>query len=182
MVIGFFALIAAIIAAFNPDLVWVFVILVGLYELYALFMSVRKAPLLKDEIAHKLTLNELEMWKRYPTFLTYPFASRMMSSGLSTLQFISLALGIVLLFRGEPVWGVVIALNYFLAAPMAMKLNPQFFFHNQSQKGDAEASSNLENITTALQKLHNIEPQEGIDADTQNSESNKTTRKWKDVA
>jgi len=180
---GIIAIVLAIIAAFSLNLIWLFVTVVGLFELYALVMSVRKAPELAAQFAHKLTPAELRMWKKYPTFLSFPITSRKMSSSLSLLQFISIGLGLVLLFRGEYIWGIVIGLNYFFAAPIAVKLNPQFFFHEHSQKGDIEARANFEDITSTLEKLHRLPTgEEDLTQDVSNAPSKSTRRNWEDVA
>lgn len=179
MLMGIIAIVLAIIAAFNPDLIWIFVLVVGLFELYTLMMSVRKAPELKKDFAHKLTSSELAMWKKYPTFLNFPITSRKMSSSLSLLQFVSIGLGVVLLFRGEYIWGILIGLNYFFAAPMAVKLNPQFFFHEQSQKGDSEALANFEDVSSTLEKLHRLPT--GEDDNPPSGAPKSTERNWKDI-
>lgn len=155
--IGLIALILSIIAAINVNLVWLFVAFIALIELYGLITGyIVKAPELSEKGESMLSADEKMAWRRYSTFIRYPMASRGLSKSLATIQLASVLLGIVLIIRGEYVWGVLLLPNWLFAGMIAVKFNPQLYLHDKARKGDVKASLELEAVTSTIEKIHNI--------------------------
>lgn len=141
---------------FNPVLAAkVFIILVGLFEGYIILMSRIGRP---DNLGafnppYYLNPDEVAVVKRYHLFFRFPFASRELSAALSGIQLSSLVWVPWLLYQQEWLAAIALALNFFIAATLAMQLNPRLFLSRASGVTALTASMELMSIQSALRKF-----------------------------
>ncbi len=139
---------------------WVFVIIVALLELWIVFVNRSKIKVKNDN--NKYTLKEVEVIERYRLFFQYPFASRIFSQMFSGIQLAVFPLVPWLLIKGLFIQAVVIGLNYFVATQLAVVLNPQFFLHDNIDKGKIKKdpefkvrfTEDMNAIDSALEKMY----------------------------
>lgn len=121
MLAGIITLTISVIVVFNHQLAWLLAIFPGLYILYAYFMAFSKAPKLPESLL--LTQTEKDAWREHHVFFRFPFAARIISGGLSMIQFISVLLAIGLAITGA-YWGLVFIFGWFICGFPTPRLNP----------------------------------------------------------
>lgn len=149
-----------ILTFFKPVLgSWAFIIVVALLELWIVLANISKIQVKNEN--NKYTPKEVEMIERYRLFFQYPFASRIFSPAFSAIQLAVFPLVPWLLIKGLFIQAIVIGLNYFVATQLAVILNPQFFLHDNIDKGKikkpefiAQFTEDMNAIDTALEKMY----------------------------
>lgn len=138
---------------------WAFIIIVALLELWIVLANRSKIKVKNDN--NKYTPKEVEIIERYRLFFQYPFASRIFSPAFSAIQLAVFPLVPWLLIKGLFIQAVVIGLNYFIATQLAVTLNPQFFLHDNLDKGKikkpeyiAQFTEDMNAIDSALEKMY----------------------------
>jgi len=127
-------LIPIVIAFFNPGIGSViFIVVSALLELWIILANLSKIKVKNED--NKYTPKEVEVIERYRLFFQYPTASRIISPMLSAIQLSAFILVPWLLFKGLYIQAVIIGANYFVASQLAVILNPQFFLHDNLDKG-----------------------------------------------
>jgi hypothetical protein len=136
-----------------------FIIIVALLELWIILANITKIQVNNDN--NKYTLNEIKMIERYRLFFRYPFASRIFSPVFSGIQLAVFPLVPWLLIKGLYIQAVIIGLNYFVATQLAVILNPQFFLHDNLDKGKIkkpeqviQLTEDMNTIDSAINKMY----------------------------
>ncbi len=114
---------------------------------------------------NKYTSKEVEVIKRYRLFFQYPIISRILSRMFSGIQLSVFILVPWLLFKGVYIQALIIGLNYFISQQLALILNPQFFLHNNLDKGKiknpsvkSKMTEDMYAIDSALEKMYSKSP------------------------
>lgn len=149
MLVGIVTIVIATIAVLNHHLAWLLAIFPGLYILYAFLIAYSKAPSLKDEVWHGLSVIERQAWRRYHVALRFGKAAPVMSRTLTTLQVLSVVTGVAFLITGF-YWGGLLIAGWFVLGLATPRLNPTLYLNDAANRGDAEAIAWLE----ALEALH----------------------------
>ena len=127
-------LILIIFTFFNPNLgSWTFIVLSALLEVWIVLTNLSRIKVKNEN--NKYTSKEVEVIERYKLFFQYPFASKMLSPVFSAIQLSTFVLVPWLLYKGLYINAAIIGLNYFIAPQLAVILNPQFFLHDNIDKG-----------------------------------------------
>jgi len=137
---------------------WTFIIIVALLELWIVLANRSKIKVKNDN--NKYTPKEVEVIERYRLFFQYPFASRTFSPAFSAIQLAVFPLVPWFLIKGLFIQAIVIGINYFIASQLAVILNPQFFLHDNLDKGKikkpelvAQFTEDMNAIDSALEKM-----------------------------
>ncbi len=137
----------------------VFIIIAALLEIWIVLANSSKIKVKNDN--NKYTSKEIELIQRYPLFFRYPITSRMLSPMFSGIQLAAFLLVPWLFIKGLYLQAIVIGLNYFVATQLAVILNPQFFLHDNLDKGRikkpelvAEFTDDMNAIDSALKKMY----------------------------
>lgn len=149
-----------ILTFFNPAFgSGAFIITVALLELWIVLANRSKIQVKDDN--NKYTSKEVAMIERYRLFFQYPFASRIFSPAFSAIQLAVFPLVPWLIIKGLFIQAIVIGLNYFVASQLAVILNPQFFLHDNIDKGKikkpefiAQFTEDMNAIDSALEKMY----------------------------
>lgn len=141
----------------------VFLVFFVIFEGYIFLMSRAGRPVTLEAFTEPLHLNtdEVAVVKKYHLFFRFPFASRDFSAAISAIQLSAFVWVPLLLYQGLWLTAIAIGANYFIAAPLAMQLNPRLFL---SRAADAptgptgvlarfSARGELMAIESALEKL-----------------------------
>ncbi|MFH0936937.1 MAG: hypothetical protein V1808_01435 [Candidatus Daviesbacteria bacterium] len=153
-------LIPIIIAFFNPSLGSViFIVVSALLELWMVLVNLRKIEVINTN--KKYTPKEVEVIERYRIFFRYPTVSRIISTMFSVIQLSVFILVPWLLFKGVYVQAIIIGANYFVATQFAVILNPQFFLHDNLDKGKIKDpiqllryKQDMDAIDSAMEKMY----------------------------
>lgn len=143
---------------FSPALAAkVFLIIVAVFEGYIFLMSRAGRPdhLEAFSSPHYFNPDEVAVIKKYHLFFKFPFASRDFSAALSAIQLSSFIWVPWLLYQSQWLTGIAIGANYFIAAPLAMGLNPRLFLSRPTGAVALFAHGELMAIESALEKLIN---------------------------
>jgi len=115
--------------------------------------------------AYDLNTKEVAVVKKYHLFFRFPFASRDFSAAISAVQLSTFVWVPWLLYQGLWLTAIAIGFNYFIAAPLAMQLNPRLFLSRAADRLDAlgpagvlariSEGGELRAIESALEKLMN---------------------------
>jgi hypothetical protein len=137
---------------------WVFIVISGVLELWIVLANHTKVKVKNND---KYTQKEVEVIERYRLFFQYPFASRVFSPVFSGIQLAVFPLVPWLIIKGFIVQAVIIGFNYFIATQLAVILNPQFFLHDNIDKGKikrqediARFTEDMNAIDSALKKMY----------------------------
>jgi hypothetical protein len=143
---------------FSPPLAAkVFLILVAIFEGYIFLMSRTGRPdqLEAFSAPHYFNPDEIAVIKKYHLYFKFPFASRDFSAALSAIQLSAFVWVPWLLYQGLWLTAIAIGANYFIAAPLAMQLNPRLFLSRATGAVALFAHGELMAIESALEKLMN---------------------------
>jgi len=92
--------------------------------------------------------------RKYHLYFRYPFASRSFSSILSGIQLSAFIWVPWLLYNRLWIPAIFIGLNYFIAGPIAVKLNPRFFLHDAVEnKGNRYFLSEMMAVDSVCEKI-----------------------------
>lgn len=127
----------------------VFVIFVGLLESYH-FIRTRKSP--AEVPLLNLSDGEKSIFQKYLLFFKYPITSMDCSAAYSLIQLSSLGVAVLVALKGSYVLAILIGLNYFLAATLAMRLNPLHFYRSSSRLNNPQRLE-LKNIESVISKI-----------------------------
>lgn len=136
-----------------------FIAVAFLLELWIILANLSKVKVKNEN--NKYTAEEVNVIERYRLFFQYPTASRMLSPMLSAIQLSVFLLVPWLLFKGLYVQAIIIGANYFIASQLAVILNPQFFLHDNLDKGKIKDQNyrdrftrDMHAIDSALEKMY----------------------------
>lgn len=148
-------IIVAIVAILNPSLTWLLAVIPGAYVAYATYITYSKAPALKSSL--NLSHSEKEAWKKYHAFLRASVAAPAMARGLSLIGLVLTVVGLIFMFKGQIVEGVLALLGagYLYLTPMIGRLNPSSSIVSHAEKGNREAIRELEALKSLREKLSN---------------------------
>jgi hypothetical protein len=157
-------LILIIITFINPMIGSIIFMLVGGFlEILVILANQNKIRVKNND--NKYTLKEVEVVERYRLFFQYSFASKILSPIFSAIQLSVFILVPWLLYRGLFVNAIIIGINYFVAGQLAVILNPQFFLHDNVDKGKIKDplqllkyKQDMEAIDSALEKMYLNKP------------------------
>ena len=152
MLVGIVTLIISVVVVFNHQLVWLLAVFPGLYIAYAYFLAFAKPPELSSDIQASLTSEESAAWGQFHVFLRFGMAAPAMSRTLTILQVLSVITGIALAVTGL-YWGLLIALGWFVLAPLTPRLNPVLYLSDAAKRGNLEAQVQLESLESLYEKL-----------------------------
>ncbi len=137
----------------------IFITCAALLEIWAILTNLSKVKVKNED--NKYTPKEVEVIERYHIFFQYPMTSRMLSPILSAIQLSAFILVPWLLFKGLYIQAFIIGVNYFVAPQLAVILNPQFFLHDNLDKGKIKDQNYRERfirdrhaINSALEKMY----------------------------
>jgi len=156
-----YIVLAVVILTFFKSTIgsWIFIALAAILELWVILANLTKIRVKNEN--NKYTPKEVEIIERYRLFFKYPFVSRILSPAFSAIHLAVFPLVPWLLIKGLYIQGVIIGLNYFVAAQLAVILNPQLFLHDNLDKGrikDFEQilrfTEDMEAIDSALKKMY----------------------------
>lgn len=149
-----------IFSFFNPNIgSWTFIIVAALLELWVILANLSKIKVNNEN--NKYTLNEVKIIERYRLFFQYPFICRELSATFSAIHLAVFPLVPWLLIKGYYIQALIIGINYFIVAQLAVILNPQFFLHDNLDKGKikdpkyiAQFTEDMTAIDSALKKMY----------------------------
>ncbi len=149
-----------ILSFFKPVLgAWLFIAVAALLELWVALVNTSKIKV--KNINNKYTLKEIELIEHYRLFFQYPIISRQLSSMFSAIQLAVFPLVLWLLIKGLFLQAIIIGANYFIASQLAVILNPQFFLHDNIDKGKikkpedvAKFTEDMRAIDSAIEKMY----------------------------
>ncbi|MDO8657596.1 MAG: hypothetical protein Q7K55_02550 [Candidatus Levybacteria bacterium] len=144
----------------NPNLgLTIFIVIVALLEAWIVICNLRKVKVKNEN--NKYTSKEVEVIEKYRLFFQYPFASKMLSPIFSAIQLSVYIMVPLAIFKGLYVHALLIGVNYFISTNLAVILNPQFFLHDNLDKGRIKDPSQLlkyrydmDAIDSALKKMY----------------------------
>lgn len=154
-------IVGLIILTFIYPLVasWVFIGIALLLELW--FILANRSKIKVKNIDNVYTSHEIKMIERYQLFFQYPMACRALSSAFSMIHLATFLLTPWLLIKGIYLQAVLIGLNYFITTQLSVMTNPQFFLHDNLDKGRIkdpqqrlEFYVDMEAIDSALKKMY----------------------------
>lgn len=136
-----------------------FIAVAAILELWVIIANKNKIKVKNDN--NKYTWKEIEVIERYRLFFSFPFASRQLSAAFSGIQLAVFPLVPWFLYKGLYIQAVIIGLNYFITTQLSVILNPQFFLHDNLDKGKiknpkhiAEYTEDMKAIDSALVKMY----------------------------
>lgn len=141
---------------FSPPLAAkVFLILVAVFEGYIFLMSRtgRTDHLEAFSAPHYFNPDEVTVIKKYHLYFKFPLASRDFSAALSAIQLSAFVWVPWLLYQDLWLTAIAIGANYFIAAPLAMQLNPRLFLSRATGTVALFAHGERMAIESALEKL-----------------------------
>lgn len=132
-------------------------IFIAAFEGYIFLMSRAGQADRLEAFTEPLYLNpdEVVVIKKYNLFFKFPFASRDFSAALSAIQLSAFVWVPWLLYQGLWLTAIAIGVNYFIAASLAMQLNPRLFLSRATGGVALFAHGELMAIESALEKLMN---------------------------
>lgn len=144
---------------FNPSLgSWLYL---GLIILLMGWISLVSKQKITPKSPDKYTPDEIAVIEKYPIFFQYPFVSRNLSATFSAIQLSTFILVPLLLIKMQYIQAIILGISYFFTAGYAVKLNPQFFLHDNLDKGKIkdfktrwEFEMEMRAIDNALEKLY----------------------------
>lgn len=144
---------------FNPTLgSWLYLGFIALLMGYIILVSQQKISPKNPDL---YTPDELAVIEKYPIFFQYPFISRNLSATFSAIQLSSIILVPLLLIKTQYFQAIILGISYFFTAGYAVKLNPQFFLHDNLDKGKIkdfkarwEFEMEMHAIDNALEKIY----------------------------
>lgn len=158
-----FLILGLVILSFLKPMLgsWIFIVTAALLELWIILANQTKIKVKNDN--NKYTKKEVEMIERYRLFFQFPIASRILSSTFSVISLAVFPLVPWLIVKGLYVQAIIIGLNYFIANQLAVILNPQFFLHDNLDKGKIKKpehiiqfTENMNAIDSALKKMYSV--------------------------
>lgn len=136
---------------FNPTIASiVFILMFITVECYVAFAGLSGRGMHGD----KLTARENALLREYFLFFRYPMTSRGLSSTIAGFQASAFIWVPLLIYKQYYVQALIIGINYFVAAPLAVKLNPQHYLRREALKGSPEREAQLIEIESLLNKLY----------------------------
>src|SRR3989344_404072 len=84
---------------------------------------------------NKWTDQEVKVIEKYNLFFQYPVACRILSTLFSGFQLAVFLLTPYLIYRGLWIPAIIIGVSYFISPQFSVTLNPQFFLHDNLDKG-----------------------------------------------
>lgn len=153
-------LVLVLLTFFKPLLGSIlFIIFAALLEIWIILANITKIEVINNN--NKYSIKEIEMIKRYRLFFKYPVACRILSPIFSGIQLSAYILVPWLLIKGLYIQALIIGLNYFVATQLAVILNPQFFLHDNLDKGKikdpellVQYTFDMNAIDSALEKMY----------------------------
>lgn len=101
------------------------------------------------------------MIEKYRIFFQFPFASRMLSPAFSAILLSAFLLVPWFIIKGLYIQAILVGLNYFVAGQLSVLTNPQFFLHDNLDKGKIKDpimifkfKSDMDAIDSALKKMY----------------------------
>ncbi len=136
-----------------------FIVIVAMLEVWIILVNLSKIKV--NNKNNKYTPEEVGAIEHYRLFFRYPFASKILSPVFSGIQLSVFVLVPWLIFKGLYFNAVVIGLNYFIASQLAVMLNPQFFLHDNVDKGKIKDpiqllrfKQDMDVVDSALEKMY----------------------------
>lgn len=113
---------------------WVYIVLIAIFEGWIAGLQFLARPTMDSDAVATWAPREQAALRKYHLYFRWPFASQAFSSTLSGTQLAAFVWVPWLLWNGHWWAGAIIGANYFLAGPLAAKLNPRLFLHEAVEK------------------------------------------------
>lgn len=133
----------------------IFVAYTAIFEGWIILMSRLEARKEIEPFSPPCYFNPDEIYviRQYPLFFKFPYASRDFSAALSFIQLSTFLWVPWLLYQGAWLGAVAISLNFFIAAPLSMKLNPQLFLSRATGVDSISAQGQLNIVESIVDKV-----------------------------
>lgn len=131
--------------------------------LYFVFEVMGIAPtFIKTKPAEGLNLNkeEEDVFSRYYAFFRYSFGAQDISRIFAIIQISAFILAPLLWYKGLIVQAIILAVNYFVVGPFAMKLNPVHYLGEEIKKGNTTHVAEYELIRSVSEKINTFQEEE----------------------
>lgn len=153
--LSFLPLILLIGSFFEPEGASIsYIIFLLIFEGYLIFLDMSGQNI--DTSKFNLNILEEPIFKKYFLFFSFPYTSKLLSSVLSGIQILTFIWVPWLLIKGKIWQSVIIGLNYFIAAYLAVKLNPLFFLSKEIEKKlKVELINEISLIESIIDKIIN---------------------------
>jgi len=112
----------------------VYLIVYGLMIVWILFVQTSSKIIVKND-DNKYTEQEIQAIEKYHIFFRSPVISRSLSAMFSGFQLAVFVLTPYLIYRGYLIPAIIIAISYFISPQFSVTLDPQFFLHDNLDKG-----------------------------------------------
>ena len=151
-----FLLVSLGVAFFNTAWgVGVFFCVFGLFELYVWAMDCLGRPKVEPYTNPMgFGVDEARIFSKYHLFFKYPSACSGFSGLLSAVQLSTLIWVPLLLFRHFWVAAAIIAVNWYLAGWLAMRLNPARFLNDMVKKGHTVMAADLSAFNSVCEQIY----------------------------
>ncbi len=165
MIVGPLAVLIAlgllVWAIFNPITAsWTFIALfIFVFEGYTLllFRTDSRTPIEPHVPPYSFSDAEVKVVKRYYFFFRSPGLAREWSSTLSMIGLSTFVWVPWLLYQSLYIQAAIIGVNYFLAGPMSMRLNPLIFLQRGTASGtNVVAGIELEAVRSVIEKIQSV--------------------------
>jgi hypothetical protein len=144
-------------AALSPQpMAWVYVAIVGLFELWLLhrIRGVGTDPVVPATAPYHFSPDEARLVQRYRLYFTYPTLARDSSSVLSAIGLSGLVLVLWLTFKQAFIPGALIGLNLFAVTRFTRVVAPLEALRAAASRGDRDALLMLEVHDPAWAKIN----------------------------
>lgn len=145
-------LIPLIITAFWFPFVVSIIILI-LYGIIEIVIFIPTFLKIKPAVELKLSPHEEKIFSNYYVFFRYPFGSTDFSRILAIIQLSAIILSPLFFFNGLMIPAIILVINYFIAGPVAVKLNPVHYIGEDIKKGNIKHSNEYEIIQVVQKKI-----------------------------
>lgn len=148
-------------ALFDPNTAsWTFIALfILVFEGYTLllFRTDSRVPIEPHVPPYSFSPAEVKVVKRYYFFFRSPALAREWSSTLSLVGLSTFIWVPWLLFQAIYVQAAIIGVNYFLAGPMSLRLNPLLFLQRGAASGtNVVAGIELSAVQSVIEKIQGV--------------------------
>lgn len=142
-------------------LIYIYIAVYALMIIWILLDQKAGGVKVKNE-NNKYTLDEFQVIEKYYIFLRYPFVSRSLSAMFSGFQIAVFVLTPYFAYKALWIPAILVAISYFVSPQFSVKLNPQFFLHDNLDKGKIkdghefyqQYSTEMKAIDSTLAKMY----------------------------
>jgi len=153
--LNIFILLLVVLAFYNVNLAWIFVVFSGalmLYLYYTQFFASR--PEYSGDLKKLFTKSEFEVVKKYHLYFSFPFTSRILSSASSGITIGGAVVFLWSLWEKSWLIAILSLIVSILATLIAPKLNPRLYLHEEAKKrNDGELQIEMILVDSICEKI-----------------------------